>query len=595
MTALALRVFWVSLTTSFVLLPLLLFSGKIGRRYRAKSCYLLWLLLALRLLIPVEVPLPQAPVTVELSAAVLEVPERPQSADVTLSTVPVQPQTAAAPELSLSLPQTAALVWLVGAVVVLCFQRKCYHAARKGLLKGAEEREDDQFLLTQLGSCLPVLRTDVGTPMTLGLLRPVVLLPRQTAEEDLTMMLRHELCHVRRGDLWYKLLFLLCAALHWFNPLVWHLARVAGETVELCCDEDVVAGQDAQFCRRYGQVLLHSAAMSTQVVLTTSFGSGDLKGRLMNLFVTKKKGAALVCAATCAALMMGSLVGCEATAAAPAPDPSAASVSSTEQVYAQALADSVVWDADGESLSFVLPELEQEKSWVVLISGRYVAQDGTSMSVHLDVSRECRQGENYTIPVLPRSAVNATEGKYSELGLYAYLQNGETVEEEIMVDLLSLQGEAVEQAEETAWVWPVKGHYTLSALYQKERIHPITGEHNNHNGIDIPADSGTGVIAAADGVVVTAEFDKQYGNYVILDHGNGLTTMYCHMVKPLVETGTQVQAGTYIGSVGQTGAATGSHLHFEVREANEPADPLYYYPGMSFEMTDGPVSVFLTD
>lgn len=497
MTALALRVFWVSLTTSLVLLPLLLCSGAIAGRYRAKSCYLLWLLLALRLLIPVEVPLPRAPVTVEVPAVVLENPRQEQSAGVVLSPVQTTPQNAPV-KLSVSPVEVAALVWAVGAAAVLGFQCECCHTARKRLLKDAEEREDDQLLLAQLGGAWPVLRADVDTPMTLGLLYPVVLLPRQTAPGDLPMVLRHELCHIRRGDLWYKGLFLLCAALHWFNPLVWRLARVAGETVELCCDEDVVAGQDAWFRRSYGQVLLHSAAAQSQVALTTSFGSGNLKGRLMNLFVTKKKGAALVCAATCAALMMGSLVGCEASAAAPSPDQSVAPAAS-------------------QSAGSIADLLEEGEGMAI----------GTSSS---------------------------------------------TPPEE-------------EGATEDAWTWPVEDAYTLSTLYGG-RTHPVTGKTTDHNGIDIPADSGTGVVAAAGGVVVAAEFDKVYGNYVILSHGNGLSTLYAHMSKLLVAENDTVEAGRAIGAVGQTGQATGPHLHFEVRQDGAPTNPLAFYPGMSLEVLD---------
>ena len=478
MTALALRVFWVSLTTSLVLLPLLLCSGALLGRYRAKSCYVLWLLLAVRLLIPVEIPLPRAPVTVEVPAAVLA--ERGwENPGYTLtpaapSPVPVSP--------ALSVADGAAGVWLLGAAAVLCFQCECYFTARKGLLKAAREREEDQLLLAQLGGAVPVLRAPVDTPMTLGLLRPVVLLPRDFPEEDLPLVLRHELCHLRRGDLWYKLLFLLCAALHWFNPLVWKLTRVAGETVELCCDGDVVAGQDIQFRRQYGQVILRGAAARTEVALATPFGSGQMKGRLMNLFVTKRKGVALVCAAACAALMMGSLVGCEAAAADPAPQPAA---------------------------SQSAPSVEE------------VLSPGAS------------------------------------------------------------------SAEEELWIWPVEDHYTLSAL-QGDRVHPVTGETSSHSGVDIPAETGTGVMAAADGIVLMAEFDKQYGNCVVLDHGDGVTSLYGHMGRLLVETGDSVEAGTHIGCVGQTGAATGPHLHFEVRQDGELLVSATY-PGKIIEMTDGSV------
>ena len=114
MTALALRVLWVSLTTSLVLLPLLLCSGAIVRRYRAKSCYLLWLLLALRLLVPMKVPLPRAPVLVEVPAAVLERPKELQSPAPALSPAQTAPQTRQV-ERSPDPVKAVALVWAVGA------------------------------------------------------------------------------------------------------------------------------------------------------------------------------------------------------------------------------------------------------------------------------------------------------------------------------------------------------------------------------------------------------------------------------------------------------------------------------------------------
>lgn len=131
-----------------------------------------------------------------------------------------------------------------------------YLRARRKILEGSQARAGDQAALEALGGTVPVLRAGVDTPMTLGLLRPVIVLPPEVPEADLPLILRHELCHIRRRDLWYKGVMLLANAVHWFNPLVWRMAGQAGRDLELYCDEAVVEGQDSGFRRRYGQVLL---------------------------------------------------------------------------------------------------------------------------------------------------------------------------------------------------------------------------------------------------------------------------------------------------------------------------------------------------
>ena len=113
-----------------------------------------------------------------------------------------------------------------------------------------------QAALEALGGTVPVLRAGVDTPMTLGLLRPVIVLPPEVPEADLPLILRHELCHIRRRDLWYKGLMLLANAVHWFNPLVWLLRRQGETDLELTCDDAVAAGLSGGDRRAYGEALL---------------------------------------------------------------------------------------------------------------------------------------------------------------------------------------------------------------------------------------------------------------------------------------------------------------------------------------------------
>ena len=105
------------------------------------------------------------------------------------------------------------------------------------------------------------------------------------------------------------------------------------------------------------------------------------------------------------------------------------------------------------------------------------------------------------------------------------------------------------------------------------RADPITGRSALHTGLDFPAEPGTPVVAAAGGVVVTAEWHAAYGNVVELDHGQGLLTRYAHNSKVNVKPGDVVKRGQPIAAVGNTGRSTGPHLHFEVLLDGAPQDP----------------------
>jgi murein DD-endopeptidase MepM/ murein hydrolase activator NlpD len=108
------------------------------------------------------------------------------------------------------------------------------------------------------------------------------------------------------------------------------------------------------------------------------------------------------------------------------------------------------------------------------------------------------------------------------------------------------------------------------------RVHPILGDVRMHTGIDFAVGTGFPIKAAGPGIVVWAGPRGGYGNAVIIDHRNGLATLYGHQSRVNVTVGQKVSAGQVVGFVGQTGMATGPHLHFEVREFGTPVDPLLY-------------------
>ncbi len=127
--------------------------------------------------------------------------------------------------------------------------------------------------------------------------------------------------------------------------------------------------------------------------------------------------------------------------------------------------------------------------------------------------------------------------------------------------------------------WPVQGANTisLSSPYGFHRWQPGGETYAAHTGIDIPAPQGEAVLAAADGTITEVGYDTERGNYLVIDHGDGLTTLYGQCRDFTVEAGDIVQAGEMIGAIGATGMATGSHLHFEVRQDGVPQDPVMYF------------------
>ncbi|MEO8385887.1 MAG: M23 family metallopeptidase [Betaproteobacteria bacterium] len=114
------------------------------------------------------------------------------------------------------------------------------------------------------------------------------------------------------------------------------------------------------------------------------------------------------------------------------------------------------------------------------------------------------------------------------------------------------------------------GYYSSNFGY---RIDPFNGRQAFHTGVDFIAAPGSAVLAAAGGVVSAAEVHPEYGKMIDVDHDNGLTTRYAHLSKMIVKVGDVVLKGQRVGDLGQTGRATGPHLHFEVREHSVPLNP----------------------
>ena len=400
MENLFLRVLTLSLTVSLVLLPLLALAPRLHHRYAGRTFYVLWLVLAVRLVLPLQPILPEPAVTVELppsQAVTVPAAVRPR-AEAAVSDVPQSAGAAepapAAPEAvrTFSWTQLGAWLWLSGMAALLVYQGAGYVLARRRLLRDAEPgSEEETALLAALAAGLgvrrapPLLHTaDAASPMVLGLVRPVLLLPEGALPaEELEVVLRHELTHLKRHDVAYQALLLLARTVHWFNPLVWWMGREAGRSLELCCDDAVVRGRDEAFCRRYGSVLLRTAT-GGRMPLSTQFGGGkgQLKARLGNLFRKKRNSAALVCIALACALLVTSLVACEQAELTP-------------EEGLDALEDSIA--VEGDRISFTVPKhCGPEDLWEITVSGLSETEEGV-VSLHYFENEAWKAGQGYAV------------------------------------------------------------------------------------------------------------------------------------------------------------------------------------------------------
>ncbi len=126
------------------------------------------------------------------------------------------------------------------------------------------------------------------------------------------------------------------------------------------------------------------------------------------------------------------------------------------------------------------------------------------------------------------------------------------------------------------YLWPTESSYKKISSYYGWRTSPITGRAELHNGIDIPCAYGSAIYASDGGTVLISEYHYSYGNYIVIDHGDGISTLYAHNTKNLVRVGDTVKQGQQIAQAGSTGDSRGNHCHFCVRINGQHTDPMKY-------------------
>ncbi len=317
-----LSVFEISVSASLVMFMLLVLSPYLNKRYAAKWKYLMWIAIALRLAIPFHFSLPDR-------ALVINVPEQiitPIAAD-TENAVPMMLDTEA-DLVEVTVLDIIAYLWGAGLVLFLSVHLLCYWHYKHKLIKNALPIEEDRILhqVCRLSGelCIkPSIRVvrdfSAGSPMMMGFLKPVLVLPEDNySEEEMFFILKHELIHYKHHDIYFKLLFVTVNAIHWFNPLVYIMQKEAVVDMELYCDESVIRQTGITERKAYTEALFSTMGRQYKkgTALTTQFYAGKkiMKKRFKNILLkSNKKNGGLVCVCVvCLTFMSGAMVGCSA-------------------------------------------------------------------------------------------------------------------------------------------------------------------------------------------------------------------------------------------------------------------------------------------
>ncbi len=340
-----LSILGISVSIGLIVIGLIFLSPFLNKRYAAKWKYMIWIFLALRLLIPFsganwqDVMNRMSQLKVETNSE-SEENDADNPTDIAMSyrgivvKIPAQMTTPikASSEQNtadITLLNIVTLVWIIGSLIFIFVHLISYSHYKRQVMKKGRMIKETRILsqIFRLKRELHIRRTvcvmeydEAESPMIIGFIKPVLVLPKEQYDsEDLFFILKHELVHFKRGDVYLKLLFVTANAVHWFNPIIWIMQKEAVIDMELSCDERVTQGTSFELRKAYTETLLsmlHKQCVR-KTVLSTQFYGGKkiMKKRFKNILIRnrKKNGISILICAVVLSITLGMLVGCSIT------------------------------------------------------------------------------------------------------------------------------------------------------------------------------------------------------------------------------------------------------------------------------------------
>lgn len=225
-----------------------------------------------------------------------------------------------------------------------------------------------------------------------------------------------------------------------------------------------------------------------------------------------------------------------------------------------------------DSLRAIRAEIEAKQAYQQQLKDDAEAAKATLLATKADLDAQ-RQEANALVAKLESNVA-----EYSEQ-LAQVEEEEEAIQKEIVEKTNQLAAEMGWNATAGGYIWPVTTSKRITSPYGPRNT-GIPGASTNHKGVDIGGVYySSNVLATKAGIVITSSYSRSYGNYVVISHGKGNTTLYAHMSSRSVSEGDAVAQGDVIGVTGSTGVSSGPHLHYEITENGSRVNPLNYLPG----------------
>ncbi len=320
MKNLFLSIFETSISTSLIIIGLLIFTPLLNKRYASKWKYYIWIALAIRLIIPFNINFSSPQIVINIPTQITS----PILTD-TENTISIIPQAEQQPVKG-TLLDFISIIWFIICICFIFIHIFSFLYYKIQIMKKGTYIEDDvilQQLLTlkqdlNIHTKVSIIKyTETISPMIIGFFQPLLVIPdHEYSQEELFFILKHELVHLRRHDTYFKFLFILVRALHWFNPFIYIMQKEAILDMELSCDERVIQGTPYTIRKMYTKTLLSTLDKQCKKtnILTTQFYGGNkiMKKRFKNILVNsnKKNGLFILVCIVGITLILGIMTGC---------------------------------------------------------------------------------------------------------------------------------------------------------------------------------------------------------------------------------------------------------------------------------------------
>lgn len=385
----------------------------------------------------------------------------------------------------------------------------------------------------------------VSMAFVAGLVHPRIYLPEGLDDDQQQLVREHEKIHIKRLDYLVKPFAYLVCCLHWFNPLVWTAFFLMERDMEASCDEAVIwkIGYDRR--KEYANVLLGlSQSRRWRTGYPIAFGENHVKNRIKGVVKMKKARLGVVTLAVGIILAAAVLLLVNRPGEKSAADVESTALPPQEHAEAARMPNEALDDQESYDAEELLKKMQEYYSVEELLED---------------------DGSNY----LP-----SEEGDEAGEGRWETIMNYDPNRKRDQYEAIVLpQPEEVSNAIDILFSYPVEEARSSDGF--GSRIHPESDSVKYHFGVDFAAESGTPILAAAEGTVVKTGFDAACGNYVILLHENGYATYYCRCKEIFVKEGEEAARGGQIATVGSAGDSAGAYLHFAVSRGGKFVEPRF--------------------